>query len=117
MPTLVILEAKAKSGTLGQIKEFLGKRLPETRAYEGCQSLTPYLNEDGRSLVIVEALGVQAALREVPGVERGDRSARELRRAARGPPRHPLLRADRRVEPRSPTLPAIGNLMGCGVTA
>ena len=54
MPTLVILEAKAKSGTLGQIKEFLGKRLPETRAYEGCQSLTPYLNEDGRSLVIVE---------------------------------------------------------------
>ncbi len=54
MPTLVILEAKAKSDTLGQVKELLAKRLPETRAFDGCQSLTPYLNEDGRTLVIVE---------------------------------------------------------------
>ncbi len=54
MATLVILEAKAKSNTLGQVKELLAKRLPETRAFEGCQSLTPYLNEDGQTLVIVE---------------------------------------------------------------
>ncbi len=54
MPTLVILEAKAKSDTLGQVKELLAKRLPETRAFEGCQSLTPYLNEDGQTFVIVE---------------------------------------------------------------
>ena len=54
MPTLVILEGKAKSDTLGQVKELLAKRLPETRAFEGCQSLTPYLNEDGESFVIVE---------------------------------------------------------------
>ena len=54
MPTLVILEVKAKSDSLGQVKEFLAKRLPETRAFEGCQSLTSYLNEDGRTIVIVE---------------------------------------------------------------
>ncbi len=54
MPTLVILEGKAKSDTLGQVKELLAKRLPETRAFEGCQSLTTYLNEDGQTFVIVE---------------------------------------------------------------
>ena len=54
MPTLVILEVKAKSDSLGQVKEFLAKRLPETRAFDGCQSLTPYLNEDGQTIVIVE---------------------------------------------------------------
>lgn len=55
MATLVILEAKAKPESVDAVKEMLAKRLPETRAYDGCQSLTAYLNEDdGRTLVIVE---------------------------------------------------------------
>ena len=54
MATWVILEGKTKSDTVGQVKELLEKRLPETRAYEGCQSLTPCLSEDGRTLVVVQ---------------------------------------------------------------
>ena len=54
MPTLVILEAKAKADAVEELKGLLAKLLPETRAYEGCQSVTPYLNDDGQTVVLVE---------------------------------------------------------------
>ena len=55
MATLVLLEAKARSGTTDRVTEFLAKRLPETRAFEGCQGLTTHLNmDDGCTLVILE---------------------------------------------------------------
>ena len=54
MATLVILEVRAKEGALPEVKEFLAKNLPDTRGYDGCLELTPYLNEDGRTVVIVE---------------------------------------------------------------
>ncbi len=52
--TLMMLEAKLKRDALGQMTEYLAKSLPETLTFDGCQSLTPYLNEDGQTLVIVE---------------------------------------------------------------
>ena len=54
MSTLVILEAKAKADAVEELKGLLAKLLPETRAYEGCQSVTPYLNDDGQTVVLVE---------------------------------------------------------------
>ena len=51
---LVLLEAVAKPESVGTLKEMLAARLPETRAYEGCQGITPHLNDDGRTFVFVE---------------------------------------------------------------
>ena len=62
MSTLVILEAKAKADAVEELKGLLAKLLPETRAYEGCQSVTPYLNDDGQTVVLVELWGLQASL-------------------------------------------------------
>ncbi|MGH7960439.1 MAG: putative quinol monooxygenase, partial [Candidatus Binatia bacterium] len=55
MATLVILEIKAKAEHVNDVKSFMKARLPETRAYKGCQTITAYLNQDdGRTLVAVE---------------------------------------------------------------
>ncbi len=55
MATLVLLEAKAKSASaVEELKELLKKRLPETRAYDGCQSITCFLGDDARTFVFVE---------------------------------------------------------------
>ena len=55
MATLVLLEAKARADSVEQMTSFLEKRLPETRAYDGCRDITAYLaSEDGRTVVFVE---------------------------------------------------------------
>ncbi len=54
MPTLVVVEVKAKRDTVDQVRELLIKHLPEMRVFEGCQSTTPYLHEDGQTFVVVE---------------------------------------------------------------
>ncbi len=55
MATLVLLEAKAKSAdAVEELKVILKQRLPETRAYDGCQGITFYLGDDGLSFVFVE---------------------------------------------------------------
>ena len=55
MATLVLLEAKARADAVERMKTFLEKRLPETRAYDGCRDITAYLaSEDRRTFVFVE---------------------------------------------------------------
>ena len=51
---LVILEAVAKSECVDQVVQLLKANLPETRAYDGCQYITCFLNEDGKTFVFVE---------------------------------------------------------------
>ena len=51
---LVQVEANAKPEHLQDAIDFLKQRFPETRAYDGCQDITAYLNEDGHTLVFVE---------------------------------------------------------------
>ena len=52
--TLVLLEVVAKLGCVDQLKDFLRAELPNTRAYDGCQRLTAFLDEDGKTFVLVE---------------------------------------------------------------
>jgi quinol monooxygenase YgiN len=55
MAVLMLLEATAKPECVSELKSFMKERLPETRAFEGCQGLTPYLEvDDGRTIVVVE---------------------------------------------------------------
>ena len=52
--TLVILEVVAKPECVDSMKEMLKTALPDTRSYDGCQDVTVFLNEDGRTFVLVE---------------------------------------------------------------
>ncbi len=55
MATLVLLAAKARSAdAVEELKLILKQRLPETRAYDGCQGITFDLGDDGLSFVFVE---------------------------------------------------------------
>ena len=54
MRTLVTLEAIAKPESLSELKDFLALHIPDTRTFDGCQDITAYLNEDGKTIVMVE---------------------------------------------------------------
>ncbi len=54
MGTLVIFEAIAKAESVRELEDFVQRHLPDTRSYDGCQDITGYLNEDGRTIVMVE---------------------------------------------------------------
>ncbi len=54
MSTLVTLEGIAKAESVRELEDFLKRILPDTRSYDGCQDITFYLNEDGRTFVAVE---------------------------------------------------------------
>jgi quinol monooxygenase YgiN len=55
MSVMVILEAPVKSDEVSNMKSYLAKILPESRAYEGCQALDVYFNsEDEGKMVLVE---------------------------------------------------------------
>lgn len=51
---MVTLEMVVKPGSLDAVKQMLTARLPETRAYDGCRGITPYLQDDGRTILFVE---------------------------------------------------------------
>ena len=52
--TLVLLEVVAKPECVGQLKDMVKELFPDTRSYEGCQGVTAFLNDDGRTFVMVE---------------------------------------------------------------
>jgi len=54
MGTLVILEAIAQAESLRELEAFMKRHIPDTRSYDGCQDIIAYLNEDGRTIVMVE---------------------------------------------------------------
>jgi quinol monooxygenase YgiN len=55
MAILVLLEATVKAECVNELKSSLKKHFPDTRAYDGCQGITAYLNvDDDRTLVFVE---------------------------------------------------------------
>ena len=55
MAILAMVEGTAKAECVEAMKEGLRKLLPETRAYDGCQSVAIHLDmEDGRTFVFVE---------------------------------------------------------------
>ncbi len=55
MAVRVLLEVKAKPGTGDELVAFFRSILPETRAYEGCNSVDTLQNrDDADNLVVVE---------------------------------------------------------------
>ena len=52
--SLVLFEVVAKPECVDQLKEMAKEAFPDTRAYEGCQGIGAFLNEDGRTFVFVE---------------------------------------------------------------
>ncbi|MBE21628.1 MAG: hypothetical protein CL481_05540 [Acidobacteria bacterium] len=52
--TLVLFEIVLKSECVDQFMGVMEVELPNTRAYDGCQHVTPFLDEDGRTFVLVE---------------------------------------------------------------
>lgn len=54
MSTLVLLEVTAKAECVDDVTEFFRTHLPDTRKYDGCQDVTVYLNDDGKSFVQVQ---------------------------------------------------------------
>ncbi len=55
MAILVLLEAKAKAECVSELKRPLKQHFPGTRAYDGCQGITAYVDvDDGRTVVFVE---------------------------------------------------------------
>jgi quinol monooxygenase YgiN len=46
MSTIVLLEMQVKPEAVDEMKAFLKKALPDTRAYDGCQGLDLYGNLD-----------------------------------------------------------------------
>ena len=62
MSVLVVLEAIAKEDCVDAFKQYLKERLPETRAFAGCQSQAAYVGvDDPRSIVFVERWESRAA--------------------------------------------------------
>ena len=55
MAVLMLLEATAKGERVSELKRLLKERVPETRAFDGCQDSTAYLSvDDGRTVLIVD---------------------------------------------------------------
>ena len=60
MSMMVLLEGKAKADAIETLKTALPTLFPDTRAYEGCEGITAYVNGDGRTVVFVEYWETQA---------------------------------------------------------
>ena len=54
MATLVTLECTVRADSVEKIIAFMQKLLPDTRNYDGCQGINPYLDQDSRTLLMVE---------------------------------------------------------------
>ena len=54
MTTLVILEATAKDGTIRELLDLFSRLLPQTRVYGGCQGVDMHLDEDGKTVLLLE---------------------------------------------------------------
>jgi quinol monooxygenase YgiN len=55
MAIMVLLEGKAKTETVDDLKAALPRLFPDTRRYDGCQGITAYIGaDDGRTVVFVE---------------------------------------------------------------
>ena len=50
---LVQLEANAKPDCVEEMTEMLRQLFPETRAFDGCNEITAYLNDDGHTFVFM----------------------------------------------------------------
>ena len=51
---LVLVELIAKPECVDALRRQLTEALPDTRSYDGCQSVTAFLNEDGRTILLSE---------------------------------------------------------------
>ncbi len=54
MSVLVQVEVEVKPERLEALKAMLKQGFPHTREFAGCQAITAYLNEDGKTMVVVE---------------------------------------------------------------
>lgn len=54
MSTLVILEATVKSGALPALNTLMRNILPDTRAYDGCQNIEIYNDEESSKTVFIQ---------------------------------------------------------------
>ena len=54
MTVIVHVEAVIQEDRVQDAIDFLSDKFPEARVYDGCQSVTAYLNEDGKTFVFIE---------------------------------------------------------------
>lgn len=55
MSVLVLVEGPVKPDELSNMKSYLAEILPDTRSYEGCESIDAHFNtDDGSDMVLVE---------------------------------------------------------------
>lgn len=55
MPTLVLLEVKAKADAVETLQTLMAAAFPDTRAFAGCQGITAYVSQsDPQTFVFVE---------------------------------------------------------------
>ena len=55
MPTLVLLEVKAKADAVETLRTLMAAAFPDTRAFAGCQGITAYVSQDEpQTFVFVE---------------------------------------------------------------
>lgn len=52
MSTAVVIDIKIKPESIAEAKAFIKEVLPDTRAYEGCQSLEVYENQEGEGSML-----------------------------------------------------------------
>jgi quinol monooxygenase YgiN len=52
--TMVCVDLKPGEGGCQPILDFLTKILPDTRAFEGCQDLKVYVDDDGSNMIFIE---------------------------------------------------------------
>ena len=53
MSTLVLLEATAKAGKVGELFALFRRELPATRAHEGCHDVTAHQKTDDENCVVL----------------------------------------------------------------
>ena len=88
MSTIVLLEIQVKPEAVDEMKAFLQRILPDTRAYDGCQGVDIYSNLDGTgNLVFYQRWDSRQHYEKYLAWRTAIGTATQLRAMAASPPR------------------------------
>ena len=86
MTTLVTLECTVRADCMDKLIAFMQQVMPDTRNYDGCQSINPYLNEDNRTILMVEYWDSKAHYEKYLAWRQETGTLDELAEMIEGPP-------------------------------
>ncbi|MFC2035390.1 putative quinol monooxygenase [Chloroflexota bacterium] len=87
MSVLVLVEAPVKPEEVSNMKSFLAKEYPATRAYDGCQGIDAYFNiEDKGNMVTVQYWDSRTQHEKYLGWRTETGAMAKLRSMLTGPP-------------------------------